>query len=427
MRPLSYRELALRGAFAIHRRHPARRPASHRRQDVHARDLRQRRDHAAVHARAGTASAAPVERSHARVQGHRAAVARQPVRARARARASSVNILGATSGDTGSSAEYALRGKRGVNVFMLSPHGRMSPFQTAQMFSLDRRQHPQPRHRGHVRRLPGPREGGQRRRRVQVAIRASAPSTRSTGRAWRRRSSITSPDISRPRARMPKPVDFAVPSGNFGNILAGHVARELGLPIRRLILATNENDVLDEFFRTGRYRPRGVGRDARHVLAVDGHLQGVQLRALHLRRGRPRSRGRSRRFGRSLAASGGFDLAARRTGSACSRRGFVSGRSTHADRVATIRDIDARYGVVVDPHTADGLKVGREHRDPAVPLVCLETALPVKFGATIREALGRDPARPAGIRRHRAAAAALHRAARDASGSRRSSRSARPP
>jgi threonine synthase len=75
--------------------------------------------------------------------------------------------------------------------------------------------------------------------------------------------------------------------------------------------------------------------------------------------------------------------------------GFVSGRSTHADRVATIREIDARYGVVVDPHTADGLKVGREHRDPAVPLVCLETALPVKFGATIREALGRDPARPA--------------------------------
>jgi threonine synthase len=69
--------------------------------------------------------------------------------------------------------------------------------------------------------------------------------------------------------------------------------------------------------------------------------------------------------------------------------------STHADRIATIRATNARYGVVVDPHTADGLKVGRDHRDPAVPLVCIETALPAKFAATIREALGRDAERPA--------------------------------
>ena len=75
--------------------------------------------------------------------------------------------------------------------------------------------------------------------------------------------------------------------------------------------------------------------------------------------------------------------------------GFVSGRSTHADRVATIRDVHARYGVVVDPHTADGLKVGRELRLPDVPLVCIETALPAKFSATIKEALGVEPARPA--------------------------------
>mgnify|MGYP000856160060 CR=1 FL=1 len=74
--------------------------------------------------------------------------------------------------------------------------------------------------------------------------------------------------------------------------------------------------------------------------------------------------------------------------------GFLSGRSTHADRLTTIRDVQSRYGVVVDPHTADGIKVGREHRDPDVPLVCVETALPAKFAATIREALGREPGRP---------------------------------
>jgi len=96
-----------------------------------------------------------------------------------------------------------------------------------------------------------------------------------------------------------------------------------------------------------------------------------------------------------LASEGGFDIAGTPHWARVRAAGFVSGRSTHADRIATIRDVHARYGVVVDPHTADGIKVGREHRDPAVPLVCIETALPVKFAATIQEALGHEPPRPA--------------------------------
>jgi threonine synthase len=96
----------------------------------------------------------------------------------------------------------------------------------------------------------------------------------------------------------------------------------------------------------------------------------------------------------TLATDGGFDLAGTPYWEKVRAAGFLSGRSTHADRVATIRDIEQRYGVVVDPHTADGLKVGREQRDPKVPLVCIETALPVKFSATIVEALGREPHRP---------------------------------
>ena len=167
-----------------------------------------------------------------------------------------INVLGATSGDTGSSAEYALRGKRGVNVFMLSPLGRMSPFQVAQMFSLTDANI-------HNLAIEGTFDDCQD---LVKAVNADA--------AFKSRhalGAVNSINWARVAAQVVyyfsgyfqstrtngEPVDFAVPSGNFGNILAGHVARELGLPIRRLILATNENDVLDEFFRTGLYRPRG--------------------------------------------------------------------------------------------------------------------------------------------------------------------------
>jgi threonine synthase len=304
-----------------------------------------------------------------------------------------INVLGATSGDTGSSAEYALRGKRGVNVFMLSPRGRMSPFQVAQMFSLTDANI-------HNLAIEGTFDDCQD---LVKAINADA--------AFKSRHAIgavNSINWARVAAQVVyyfsgyfqatlddgEPVDFAVPSGNFGNILAGHVARELGLPIRRLILATNENDVLDEFFRTGRYRPR-----------ASAETHATSSPSMHISRASNFERfvfdvvGRDpavvRDLWSRLAASGSFDLSSTPHWERVQASGFASGRSTHADRIATIREIDERYGVVVDPHTADGLKVGREHRDAGVPLVCLETALPVKFGATIREALGREPARPA--------------------------------
>jgi threonine synthase len=97
------------------------------------------------------------------------------------------------------------------------------------------------------------------------------------------------------------------------------------------------------------------------------------------------------KVGRYFSSAEGFDLAP------IPRPGFASGRSTHADRLATIRAVQAKYGVTIDPHTADGVKVGLAHREAGVPLICLETALPAKFAATIREALGRDPDRPAGF------------------------------
>jgi threonine synthase len=191
-------------------------------------------------------------------------------------------------------------------------------------------------------------------------------------------------------------VSFAVPSGNFGNIYAGHLAREMGLPIRRLLLATNENDVLDEFFRTGRYRVR----KAAEVIATSSPSMDIS-KASNFERYVFDIAGRDgaavRELWRRLERDGEFDLAGSPYFRQVAETGFVSGRSSHADRLATIRRVHAKYGVTIDPHTADGVKVGLEHREPGVPLICLETALPVKFAETIREALGRDPERPRGF------------------------------
>jgi threonine synthase len=294
-----------------------------------------------------------------------------------------LNVLGATSGDTGSAAEYAMRGRPGIRVFMLSPHGRMSEFQRAQMFSLQDANI-------HNLAVKGVFDDCQD---LVKQVNADAE--------FKRRYSlgaVNSINWARIAAQVvyyfkgyfaatrsnDEQVSFAVPSGNFGNIYAGYVAMRMGLPVKRLILATNENNVLDEYFRTGRYAVR------RQVVETSSpsmdiskasnferyvwHLAGADL---------------VKELWRQLESHGDFTLPAGRE--------FVSGTSTHADRLATIRWAYSQYGVIVDPHTADGLKVGLEKAPPGEALVCLETALPAKFAATIREALGREPARPAGF------------------------------
>src|SRR5580765_6594455 len=305
---------------------------------------------------------------------------------------STLNILGATSGDTGSSAEYAMRGKRGINVFMLSPHGRMSAFQQAQMYSLD-----EPNI--HNIAIEGVFDDCQD---IVKAVSADA-----AFKAQWKIGAVNSINWARIAAQVVYyfsgyfsvtkahggPVDFAVPSGNFGNILAGHVAREMGLPIRRLILATNENDVLDEFFRTGRYRPRRASEThATSSLSMDISKASNFERYVFDVVGRDPAI--VRRLWAAIEREGGFELAGAPHWERVAASGFVSGVSTHADRIATIRRLHSRHRIVIDPHTADGIKVGLERRDPAVPLVCVQTALAAKFGATIREAIGREPDRP---------------------------------
>jgi threonine synthase len=189
-------------------------------------------------------------------------------------------------------------------------------------------------------------------------------------------------------------VSFAVPSGNFGNICAGHVARSMGLPVRHLILATNENDVLDEFFRTGVYRPR---RGA-EVVQTSSPSMDIS-KASNFERYVYDVVGRDpqvvRDLWRRIETEGRFDLRGTPYLERVRGSGFVSGSSTHADRLRTIREVYARHGHMLDTHSADGVKVGLEHREPGVPLVCLETAQAAKFEDTIHEALGRAPDRPA--------------------------------
>jgi threonine synthase len=310
-------------------------------------------------------------------------------------RGETLNILGATSGDTGSAAEYAMRGKHGVRVFMLSPHGRMSPFQQAQMFSLQDANI-------HNIAVEGVFDD------CQDIVKAV-----SNDLAFKRRyqiGTVNSINWARLLAQVvyyfagyfqvtradDEAVSFAVPSGNFGNVCAGHVARMMGLPIAQLVVATNENDVLDEFFRTGVYRVRSNAETHETSSpSMDISKASNFERFVFDLLGRDGAR-TAQLFGAALVRDGGFRLTPAEFAHLADF-GFVSGRSTHADRLATIRDTWARHHDMLDTHTADGLKVARDHLRPGVPMVVLETALPAKFASTIQEALGRDPVRPAAL------------------------------
>ncbi len=304
-----------------------------------------------------------------------------------------LNILGGTSGDTGSAAEYAMRGKRGIRVFMLSPLGKMSPFQTAQMFSL------------------------QDQNIFNIAVSAPFDACQDMVKAVSndlafkekyRIGTVNSINWARVVAQAvyyfqtyfaltktnDEQVSFAIPSGNFGNVCAGHIARQMGLPIRRLIVATNENDVLDEFFKTGIYRPRpetmhtsSPSMDITKASNFERFVYDLVGRDPKILKG----------LWQQLEKDGYFDLSKTTYFARVKEFGLASGSSNHANRIATIRRVHQQYGVVIDPHTADGMKAGLENRETGIPLVCLETALPAKFEETIREALGRDPERPAGF------------------------------
>ena len=313
-------------------------------------------------------------------------------------------------GDTGSAAEYAMRGKQGVRVFMTSPHGRMSPFQQAQMFSLQDANI-------HNLAIEGVFDD------CQDIVKAV-----SNDLAFKRKYRIGTVNsinwarlvaqvvyyfagyfqaTTRPTASRSS---FAVPSGNFGNICAGHVARMMGLPIERAG-AGHQRERRARRVLPHRRLPRARRRrHARDLQPVDGHLQGQQLRALRVRPAGPRRARTLRRCSASeLARSGRFDLsgdpAFAQPASASASSAARAPMPTGWRPSATPTSASAR---MIDTHTADGLKVAREHLQPGVPMIVLETALPIKFAATIVEALGREPERPANFEGIEAAAQARH-------------------
>jgi len=305
-----------------------------------------------------------------------------------------LNILGATSGDTGSAAEYAMRGKKGIQVFMTSPRGRMSKFQQAQMFSLN--------------------EPNIHNIAIQGVFDDCQDLVKqvSNDLIFKRKyhiGTVNSINWARLLAQVvyyfsgyfqatqnsKQKVSFTVPSGNFGNVCAGHVARMMGLPIQHLIVATNENDVLDEFFRTGTYKARSgkntfetsspsmdISKASNFERFIFDLLKHDAKKVKHL-------------FAEELVETSMFSLSTHPLFiDAKAHYGFLSGKSTHEDRLQTIRHVHKTMGELIDPHTADGLKVALEHHSPDVPMLVLETALPIKFSETIHAAIGVEPQCP---------------------------------
>ncbi len=303
-----------------------------------------------------------------------------------------VNIVGATSGDTGSAAEYAMRGKKGINVFMLSPKGRMSPFQRAQMFSL------------------------QEANIFNIAVPSMFDGCQDMVKAVNRDSdfkrdhkigAVNSINWSRIVAqvvyyfkgylsaveKVGEPIDVCVPSGNFGNVCAAHIAKQMGLPLRRLVVATNENDVLDEFFKSGIYRPRAND----DVLPTSSPSMDIS-KASNLERFVfdlvERNPQQLASLWKEVEEGSGFELPSDLKERLYSRYGFISQRSTHANRITSIQEVYEKYGVEIDTHTADGYFAAKAHREVGVKMLIAETALAAKFEESIVEALGRPPQRP---------------------------------
>ena len=302
-----------------------------------------------------------------------------------------LNILGATSGDTGSAAEYAMRGKKGIKVFMLSPYKKMSSFQTAQMFSL------------------------QDKNIFNIAVKGvfddcqdivKAVSNDLNFKEKNKIGAVNSINWGRILAQIvyyfkgyfdvtsnnQTTVDFTVPTGNFGNICAGHIARMLGLPIRNLIVATNENDVLDEFFKTGNYQPR----NSKNTFQTSSPSMDIS-KASNFERFifdlLDRNSNKLSAYWKKIDQGVSINLTAEEF-NRISTFGFISSSSRHENRIKLISNYFESFNIIIDTHTADGVKAALDHFDKNTPMLVLETALPIKFEESIFEAIGQKPKRP---------------------------------
>ncbi|MBM9536922.1 threonine synthase [Desulfobulbus alkaliphilus] len=299
-----------------------------------------------------------------------------------------MNILGATSGDTGSAAIAGVRGKNNINIFILHPQGRTSPIQALQMTTvLD----------ANV---------------FNIAVRGTFDDAQSLVKALfndlsfrdaYRLGAVNSINWARVLAQVvyyvyaclrlrrqgSASIDFSVPTGNFGDIFAGFVARNLLPPgcIHTLILATNANDLLTRFVTRGDYS-RG------EVIATSSPSMDIQIASnfeRYLYYLRDQDGARVRQDIEGFAATGRLDL------SACTERVAADFRSrsvSEEETIATISDFYHQHNYLLDPHTAVGVRAAQDFRDPGRPVVCLATAHPAKFGEAVARAIGSEPPLP---------------------------------
>lgn len=296
-----------------------------------------------------------------------------------------ITIVGATSGDTGSAAIEAFRGLANVDVFILYPHGRVSEVQRRQMTTPSEAN-------VHALAMDGHFDDAQARLKdlfndhafrdmVGLAGVNSINWARVLAQVVYYFSAATS--LGAPL----REVDFTVPTGNFGDIFAGSIARQMGLPIGRLVIATNQNDILHRALTTGDYR---MGQVASSISpSMDIQISSNFERALYL--AYDRDAGAMRQLMEELK-SGGFTIS---QGALQHLRDlYASGRASEAETSAMIATIRAETGEILCPHSAVGVKVAREHLRPGVAMITLATAHPAKFPDAVEGALGIRPELP---------------------------------
>jgi len=306
-----------------------------------------------------------------------------------------LNILGATSGDTGPAAEYAMKGKKGINVFMLSPYGTMSPFQAAQMFSLKDDNIYNIAVKGVFDDCQDIVKAVSNDLHFKEDNKIGAVNSINWGRILAQIVYYFKGyfDVTSDNSNL---VDFTVPTGNFGNICAGHIARMTGLPIRNLVVATNENDVLDEFFKTGNYQPRSA-EDTFQTSSPSMDISKASNFERFIFDLLGRDPVQLSSYWKEVDKGGSFKLSEDEF-DLISGFGFISSSSQHTNRIKLISNYFEKFGIIIDPHTADGIKAALDHIDQDIPMIVLETALPIKFEQSILEATGRKPERPEGLK-----------------------------
>jgi threonine synthase len=295
-------------------------------------------------------------------------------------------IVGATSGDTGSAAIEAFRGRDTTDIFILHPQGRTSPVQRLQMTTvLD--------HNVHNIALEGTFDDCQNivkamfnNHRFRDHVRLSGVNSINWGRIVAQIVYYFTAAVSLGSPH--RKVSFTVPTGNFGDIFAGYCAKAMGLPIDRLIIATNANDILRRTMDTGRYEMDGVAPTISPSMDIQISSNFERL----LFEGAGRDAGAVVRMMDGLKQSGGFALPDNAL--ATIRRDFAAGTTGEAETRATIATTLQAAGYLLDPHTAVGVHVARSHLG-ATPMITLGTAHPAKFPAAVKDASGVDAALPA--------------------------------